>query len=239
MLCNISIDLGHRLCYYTVIRNMRRLKDTILLILSGGLRFSPHYYSYDVVYQRASRFSPSSIRVTINRLVVSREVEKIEKNGVTHFQLTSRAAKQLREDLFLDYTPSRWDRKWRVAVAGKRNNLRKLGFGMLQRSIYISPFTVKTNASQLQFEVRQLLPFSNRELVRIAWKLDKLLPRYNKWIKKAANFDKKTGDITALVDEYRAIVRDDPKLPIELMPVVWPFLRAQKILLAIVGRNFP
>lgn len=219
---------------------MRRLKITILLILSGGLRFSPNYYSYDVIYKQVSRFSPSSIRVTINRLVLSREVEKIEKNGVSHFQLTSRAAKQLREDLFLDYVPLRWDRKWRVVAAGKRNNLKKLGFGMLRRSIYISPFTVETNASQLQFEVRQIMPFSNnKEPVRIAWKLDELLTRYNKWIKKAANFDKKTGNIMALVEEYRAIVRDDPKLPTELMPPAWPLGRAQKILRAIVARNFP
>ncbi|GEM_PF-6342927 len=218
---------------------MRRLKDTILLILSGGLQFSPQYYPYDVIYKRAGGFSPSSIRVTLNRLVMDREVEKIEKNGIVHFRLASQMIKQLREDFFLDNTPLRWDKKWRVAIGGKRNKLKKLGFGMLRRSIYVSPFKVKLGPSQLQFEVREMLPFSNRELARIAWKLDGVEIRYNKWIKKAANFDKKSGNIMTLIDEYRALVRDNPKLPIELMPITWPFDRVRKILITLVHNNFP
>lgn len=218
---------------------MHRLKNTILFILSGGLQFSPQYYPYDIIYKRAGGFSPSSIRVTLNRLVLNKEVEKIEKNDIVHFRLTSKMIKQLKEDFFLDYTPPRWDKKWRVAYAGKRNRLKKLGFGMLQRSIYISPFQVKMDHSQLQFNVREIIPFSHKEAAAIAWKLDELLTRYNKWLKKAANFNKKIGNIMTLVDEYRALVKYDPKLPVELMPVGWPAVLARKKLLSLVSGKFP
>lgn len=197
----------------------------------------------------------STFRVELNRFLRTGNIEKIVDNkGRVCYRLTPPGISKF-ERIFPLYELSRkpWDNKWRVVIfdinekkRNQRNNLRfklvSLGFGMLQKSVYISPLDVlgdfqeylKTTSisnNAFCFEARQVFSSNPREMAAFVWNLKKLNQQYLELINKIENnnFDKKSASF--LKNEYFEILLNDPMLPVELLPEEWVGGKARRMMM--------
>lgn len=193
-------------------------------------------------------YDESNIRHILNRMLRTGYIEKVIKNGSPYLRLTSKANAKLQRD-FPIYSMQRkkWDGKWRVVIFdikekekhlrnALRDKLKELGFGMLQKSIYISPYDfVKDMYEFLQAKkilgkafiltARHELMGEPQDLANYVWQLDKLSDEYEELRQKILEVGKsknKTRAIKQIKNSYLEIISDDPFLPKELLPADWP-----------------
>jgi len=148
---------------------MKLLKQKILFILGSETDFLVkqdrfEYYPYQFFYWRLKNFQPSSVRDGVLQLIETGEVDKIVRNGVPFFRLTSQGRHRLLSFFTLSWGQKRvWDRKWKIAVIKKRKakkaklktrktsvkeirririKLKKIGFKKLARGVYITPLPI-------------------------------------------------------------------------------------------------
>lgn len=132
----------------------------------------------------------------------------------------------------------KWDGNWHLVSydipESKRKyrdllrlNLKKLDFGEMHASLWISPFNflgeVEKIVKDYNLSSYVILSISNkvgREESRIfaqkIWKLDKLNRSYQNLLEKA-----KRGKKENLIFKYLAVLKNDPQLPKELLPEDW------------------
>ena len=87
-------------------------------------------------------------------------IEKIEKDGEIYIRITSSGAKMIQRDFpLLSLQNKTWDHKWRIVMFDiaeiqkkkrdyLREKLKELGFGMLQKSVFISPHDIFQDFSE-------------------------------------------------------------------------------------------
>ena len=108
-----------------------------------------------------------------------------------------------------------------------RENLKRLGFGEMHASLWISPFNflaeIEKIIQEYQLSSCVILAISDKVgkeeskvLANKIWGLDKINRRYKEIIDKARNQSPKN-----LVFEYFSILQRDPQLPSELLPEDW------------------
>jgi phenylacetic acid degradation operon negative regulatory protein len=167
-------------------------------------------------------------------------MEKVIKNGEPYLRLSSFGEKALVRDFpYFAMRKKKWDGRWRIVFYDipeenkvlrqqLQGKLKELGFGMIQESVYISPFDVAEDlrefliAQDLEDFVfvslaKGLFVGDIKLLAEKVWGLEKLNEEYFKIsqkIKKGESF----GEIFA---EYEDILRKDPCLPFELLPDDW------------------
>ena len=118
------------------------------------------------------------------------------------------------------------ERKKRVLL---RKKLKYLGFGLLQRSIWISPYPLladlkeyfkKNNLSSycLFLKSYPVEPKEIKDFVKMVWEIDKINLAYKKFIEK---WQKQKGEIKGLSEDYFSIFGSDPFLPASLLPNDW------------------
>lgn len=128
-------------------------------------------------------------------------IEKIIKGGRPYFRLTSRGKEKTYRDFSLSkWQEKKWDGKWRVVIFDieeksrkKRDllrlKLRELGFGMIQESVWISPYDIIVDfrefvravglADQVfALEVSGLLAGDEKSLAAKIWHLEKINDDY-------------------------------------------------------------
>ncbi len=132
---------------------------------------------------------------------------------------------------------SNWDGKWHITLfdisekeRGKRNILRaflkRLGFGKLFESAWISPFPFLRQVDQFikshHLQSQVILSISDRvgtegsrDLASRIWKLDELNQSYKDFL------NCKKIPPNKLIFQYLAIAQRDPRLPKELLPIDW------------------
>lgn len=186
---------------------------------------------------------------TIWRMLRTGNIERIIRNNKPYFRLTSEGKEKIIRDFpLLKWQNKRWDGRWRIVIfdieeknrksrAVLRRKLLDLGFGKLQRSIYISPYDIGEDMKEflesrnyfsdevLVLEARQKLIGDPKEIADQVWKLTKLEERYlNLEIEIDKMLDKPTSEekIKKIHEAYLGVVTDDPLLPKELLPVDWP-----------------
>ena len=136
-------------------------------------------------------------------------IEKIIKKGEIYLRLTGEGREKIVRDFpFIVFQKKKWDGKWRIVLFDivelnrkkrdmLRTKLKELGFGMFQKSVYISPHNFTKDlvefliASQLSdfvyvFEIfhTQMAIGSAKELARKVWNLDGLNERYLRLIEE-------------------------------------------------------
>lgn len=154
---------------------MKLLKRKILFSLASetDFFFKPEgfeYKAYGFLYWRLADYQPSSIRDAILQLVESGEVDKIIRNGLPLFRLTSKGRDRLLSFFTISTGQKKvWDRIWRIALVRSssrisskskkrkskkevkeklkelrklRQGLRKLGFKKLSPGVYITPLPI-------------------------------------------------------------------------------------------------
>lgn len=191
----------------------------------------------------------SALRLAVYRYLKAGDIEKIIKNGEPYFKITSQGERHLTR-LFPIYklAESGWDGKWRVIIfdvpeidRDNRDYLRQklisLGFGRLQKSVYISPLDVLVDVKEylkklnlygkaVVLEAKEVFTRDQRLVARYVWKLDKLNERYLRLIDKI--YSKNECDEKEWKERKKEIKKtffkiliDDPILPKELLPDDW------------------
>ncbi len=136
----------------------------------------------------------------------------------------------------------RWDHHWhlvsfdvpewdRIVRDQLRSVLQRLGFGMLHRSLWLSPRDVlgdvrtalsvpRTSRSIIFGATERLGSTESKELAATVWPLDALNARYRECVTMFQGLKPNAGGLMTM-STFLATLRDDPQLPRDLLPAPW------------------
>lgn len=231
------------------------LGDVLEWVVIGGNRA---YWRGEIALLMPEKYKKDTFRRLLYRLYKTGWIEKTVKDNQVYLQLTNRGKKQIIRDFpLLAWQKQKWDKIWRVVVFDieekqkrtrefLRAKLYELGFGQLQKSIYISPFDVADDMAEFLehqrllgrvfvWEVRHRLMGDADELARRVWSLDKINRQYEEILYRLDRIKKGERKLTErkikhLLDQYFEILLSDPCLPKELLPADWWGLEVQELL---------
>ncbi|MDZ7586665.1 MAG: CRISPR-associated endonuclease Cas2, partial [Patescibacteria group bacterium] len=198
---------------------------------------------------------------------IKRAFYELKKGGFVEYgkrlwlnpQITKEGKRRL-ADFLPQYDPVRtWDKrlylitydipeKERKSRDQLRRFLQKIGCGLLQESLWITPYNPKKVINEYVAEagLEKLILISDmgkdgeigqediRELINRVYGLDKLNERWREFINKAA--EKKYREMER-VGWFSSILKDDPQLPFELLPDNWQGEKAWQIVKPLLKNN--
>lgn len=142
---------------------------------------------------------------------------------------------------------------WQRQRHGLRSRLTWAGFGSLHSGVWIAPSTpdmvgqlVEELGVDAHAYVFQIRPSRFTDLARVAretFDLEGLAAGYEQFLADWADCpdDQPVGDELALTlrlsTEWLLVLRDDPRIPIQLLPDDWPAVRAQERFRALHAAN--
>lgn len=259
-------------------KKLLNARDILLLGLSGALDLFEEIRdplgivskSYETMYGWVPRqYKKHNYNHLVWRSIKTGYIEKIEKDGEIYIRLTSAGNEKIVRDFpFLAFQNKKWDKKWRLVTFDIeerskqirerfRSKLKELGFGMLQESVFISPYNISQdftefideqhlNESAYLLEVSSIAVGDIKALVNRVWNLDKINDLYMKIIGKIEDsvliidsdrINKLNEDESKKVqnlfreikEEYLEAILQDPFLPKELLPLDWEGERARNL----------
>jgi len=231
-----------------------RFRDQILLSLAFlGDEFFKVVQPYSFQMKKLAGILPSDYPLTNFKknfylMLKTEEIEKIVKNGQPYLRLSNRGKKIIARDFSLIALQNKpWDGYWRIIAYDipekykktrylLQQELQTLGFGMMQKSIYISPhdlaediqeYLESNHLSDFAFVsvAKRIFGKSNRALAWEVWNLEKLEERYEEWIENSQIFRQKENrdfqNFKKLQDAFIFLLQKDPFLPKSLLPDNW------------------
>ena len=247
---------------------MPSLREEILISLYGGLIYllNPHELCYG-----NQQYTTNSIYQAVTRLEKFGLLKKHWKEKKIYLQLTEKGKKAVRDHRKAGGHSRRiWDEKWRVVIFDipekraqarryLRNYLKSLGFGKVQRSIWITPynfeklidyFSLKMKISDCiyQMTVEHFRGLTRIELAHTFWPIKTINSEYQEMIKlyseRLSQLQRNQDNtdpsrsylgrrfLSSLLWDYQSIATRDPHLPAQLLPPDW----SQKKALDLIGR---
>lgn len=195
------------------------------------------------------RYRKRNLCTTVYRNLKTGMIEKVIKNGQPCFKLTGRGVTRLTHSFpLLKWPDRRWDGFWRVVVFDieekrryrrdfLRRRLKSLGFGMLQKSVFISPFdlaaivkgflkTMGLESATMVLKASNLFVENEKVLAARIWSLPKTNEAYRhllEFIEAGRSLDGERRDhfLRLVRNRYLDILLEDPRLPYELLPKNW------------------
>lgn len=187
-----------------------KTKDILLLGLANLLDFSEEVrdpfhllsHSYKNMYGWVPKqYHKHNFYQLISRSYKAKFIEKVEKDGKIYIRITSEGKKTIQRDFpMLSLQNKKWDGKWRIVMFDVdeinkqtrnrlRSKLKELGFGMLQKSVFISPhdilqdFIEFSESSEIEdylyiLETHKLTVRNEQEFANRVWKLRELNEKY-------------------------------------------------------------
>lgn len=253
-----------------MMRKLLRTQDILLLGLSGTLDLFEEIKdplrlvskSYESMYGWVpEQYKKHNFSHLVWRNIKTGFIEKVEKNGEMYIRLTSQGNQRIiREFPLLSLQKKKWDKKWRFVIFdiqevnknardGLRKKLKELGFGMIQKSVFISPHDVikdllefienlKLSESVYAFEASAFAVGDVKGLANKVWKLDALNEKYKYIVNKVKEIKNRhlttirdrVNSLNVLKSEYLGILLQDPFLPQELLPSDWLGDEAKKLI---------
>jgi len=197
-------------------------------------------------YRKLPPFTPygykgSALHMQIYRLLRTGCLAKEIVKGEPVLTITRGGKQKLSSRFsFFKMRDEGWDQHWRLVIFDisekekflrekLRRKLLELGFGMWQKSIYLSPFDLAEDMKEF-LEAERLLGKAHvfiakhhllgdaRQLADQVWKLEEYNFAYKDILDKLAV---KKIKPESLYQEYLEILRNDPCLPKELLPEDW------------------
>lgn len=204
----------------------------------------------------------------VSRSFKTQLIEKVEKDGEIYIRITTEGKKTIKRDFpMLLLQNKKWDKKWRIAMFDieeinkkvrdrLRRKLKELGFGMLQKSVFISPHDILIDFSEFAetsgikdylclLETHKLIVGSEREFANKIWKLDALNKKYKDIVDEIAKIkishmitnsdrvkksDSQIGqEIHGAKAKWLKIMIEDPFLPKTFLPIPWYADEAKKL----------
>ncbi|MEX1052278.1 MAG: PaaX family transcriptional regulator C-terminal domain-containing protein [Patescibacteria group bacterium] len=247
-----------------------KLTDILLLSIAGfldifqemkdpGRLFSSYYQNfYGFVPDRWKR---QNYYALVAKLIADKKISKSIKNNHVIYQITTKGFTHLQKKrLLLNNQKRKWDKKWRIIIFDieeeNRNTrdllrikIKELGFGLLQKSVWVSPYNVfpylkkfindnglKNKAVLIE---SQKISIKNYEIADLIWPIKKIENNYRSIYKKLTQIKKSTTNkkkikiLKKSFDKtYKELVNQilkDPHLPKELLPKHWPQEKTIKI----------
>lgn len=185
-------------------RKLLKPKDILLLTLVGlGDLFEEAKDPLHLVssaYKNMYGFIPVRYKKhnffqVVSRTLRTGDIEKIVKDGKAYLRLTSAGESKTKRDFPITNLTKNWNKRWVLVIFDiseksksvrerLRSKLKSLGFGMLQKSIWISPLPIGKDMKEIiesiglskdafVMEVSGFLFGDPKELVRKVWQLDK------------------------------------------------------------------
>ncbi|MBU1323297.1 hypothetical protein KKE75_04545 [Patescibacteria group bacterium] len=194
-------------------------------------------------------YKGSLLRQNIYRLLKTGDLEKRMVKGEPTLIISRGGKRRLSRNFsYFKMQNQHWDGYWRLVVFDiseknriKRDALRyklqELGFGMWQKSIYISPFSIEEDMNEYLKErnlfgeafvltAKHQLIGDARELADRVWHLDSISNRYENLLEKLESGEK----LKKICRKYIDLLLIDPCLPRELLPNDWVADKVKKIL---------
>jgi len=237
---------------------MTTLKEELLILLEEGLLniLTPHSY----FFRTGGPSNPRAIYKAVSRLEQNGLIKKVNKAKRVHLRLTEKGRKVINEHRASDRKSlPAWDHKWRIIIFDipeEKKHLRKMlrrflisiGFGKVQRSVWISPHklqkTVQRYADKLDLSdyiylitAESFLEITGREMAARCWNIDRLHQDYLNLIDQYTTLKKRVKNLKSglssetndplrilksrLEWDYNSIILRDPCLPPELLPDQW------------------
>jgi len=215
------------------------------LDLSLDFTYNPHHYKAAPLFECSKR----SLYNLVSEGVKVGDIRKVRKDGQIYLQITAAGKDYLKREFpVFRWQNVEWDGLWRMVaydIEEKRRDTRdllrwkleELGFGMLQRSLWVTPHDV-TQPLREFLETEQLVPEvyvleakrlfagDDRLLARQIWPLDELGLAYEDWLDRAEKVGKSKDKRQELKEEFLGILKADPCLPKKLLPRDWVGERA-------------
>ncbi|MBU2577456.1 hypothetical protein KKA69_01335 [Patescibacteria group bacterium] len=250
-------------------KKLFRTQDILLLGLSGAVDFLDEFKdpfgwmgnAYKQMYGWVpKRFEKTDYYQTVYHSLKTGYIEKVIKDGEPYLRLTSNGRKKIQRSFpFINFLSRKWDGRWRIVIFDIEEKLRKdrdllrrklieLGFGMMQESVWISPYDVIVDFREFiksvgleekvfALEATNLLAGDPRDLVKRIWPLDEINAKYEEIYRiliKIHDRDKLSindeGEIREARAKYLEILKSDPCLPKELLPDDWLGEKVRKVL---------
>jgi len=236
-------------------KKLLRPQDILLLALAGGLDAFSEFINLPMAsgFKNLYGWIPPRYRKSNYYQIVSHSlktgyIEKVIKHGEVYLQLTSMGKKKLnRRFSLLNLQKKKWDKKWRIVIFDiaevdkrirdkLRQKLKELGFGMLQQSVWITPYDMIVDFREFiksqglgenvfVLETRTLLAGDYMKLVEQVWSIRKINKEYERLliplIKSRGRVKISKKDLERVRRGYLKILHEDPCLPRELLPDDW------------------
>lgn len=247
-------------------KKLLRPQEILLLGLAGAFdvfnKLRDPFGTIGNAYKNIYGFVPGRFKKTNYNRLVQRSlqtgyIEKIVNNGEVILRITSAGREKIQRDFsFVRFQNKKWDRKWRVVIFDikekerkqrdwLRDKLKEIGFGMIQESVWISPYDIGEDFREFVvslglgedvfvMEVNQILMGNTKALVSKIWHTESINERYRKLFEMTQKWYDRTKLLTgkerekelktmkiALRNQYLEILIKDPCLPKELLPEDW------------------
>ena len=175
-----------------------------------------------------------------NCLTLKRAIYRARSRGwiKEDLTLTKEGKERLEGFIPIYFGKKKWDGNWylvsydiserrRIIRNILRDNLKRLGFGKVHASLWVSPFNflgeVEKIVKDYSLSPFVILAISNqlgreesKYLANRIWKLGEINEKYQDLIQKTQD-----ESLENLIFEYLAILNKDPQLPSELLPEDW------------------
>lgn len=240
-------------------RKLLNFTDWLLLGTSGFMDFIQEIRDpFDLVknyYKNFYGYIPSRLqkrnfyRLYWNQLKTG-NIQKTVRNGEVFLELTSTGQEKLRRKFpFAKFQKQIWDDKWRLVIFdieeesrwirdSFRRKLKELGFGQLQKSVWITPYDFlgdlkefvtnhKLTRRVILIETENFFVDDIKTLAAELWPLSELNKYYKTICKeililrKIKNTAEKKKMLIQIRQKTLSTIFNDPHLPHEMLPVNW------------------
>lgn len=205
-----------------------------------------------------SKYKRASYSSTVSRMLSTGDIRKVaDKKGQVYLELTSSGKKKFKRRFRLFTQSKKWDGLFMIVVFdipegnkstrdSLRFKLKSLGFGMLQKSVWISPYHFEEDMreflvsqglekSVFVLSARKLWAGDLKELGNNLWNLKDINESYKKIEREASIIAKLKGEnrtrvLKRVFTLYLDTLSVDPLLPEEFLPDDWARDRALNVL---------
>lgn len=196
-----------------------------------------------------SKYKPASYLSTVSRMLSTGDIRKVvDDKGRPYLELTNAGEKKFKRRFALFLQNKRWDGYFMIVVFDipeqdkrAREDLRKklseLGFGMLQKSVWISPYHFEEDMRDFLLlkgledeafvlSAKRLWAGDLKKLAERVWRIERINKRYKKVIKKVKKVrelekPKRKEALGKAMGLYLDTLSRDPLLPKEFLPDSW------------------
>jgi len=241
--------------------NKFRITDRLLLalivfedmfdkVVGGGSRA---YHARKLFLYTPPGYKGSSLSAALHRLRDRNELERIEYKKERFIRLTKEGKKKAKETWpILKWQQQKWDGLWRMVMFDIKEKdrtkrillqrmLKDLGFGQMQKSVYISCYNVADDVYQYIKKVgltenvfvlvnKQMYIDKFNQLVEEIWGIKKINNQYRQLYKSIKKKRINSLYLQKIINDYLDIMVDDPCLPLELLPKPWHGFKVKELI---------
>lgn len=249
-----------------------RMIDRLLLglafideYLGSGYRAVKWIRSMPVDFWTPPNYHRDALKQGIYRLLKAGYLEKRVENGVPQLVISNKGHSRVeRKFSYFKLSQKRWDGYWRLVIFDikekdkylrerLRAKLKELGFGMWQKSIYLSPHPMEEDMNEFLkaekllgrayvLRAENYLLGEARDLAEEVWHLTAFNQQYLDLETKAdraisGKSRQQIEEVKKVCYDYSMVLEGDPCLPKELLPDNWARERVQQKIARIIKSN--